>query len=336
MNIHKLEAWYKEHHRKLAFRETKNPYYIWISEVMLQQTQVETVLPYFERFINHYPSIIDLANTEEETLMKEVEGLGYYRRFRLMHHAAKIMKEDYQGRFPETYDAIRALPGIGDYTAGAIMSIAYNKPYSALDGNVIRVISRYLGDDSNMRQQKNRKRLDHINQTWIESATPEIYTQAMMELGATICKPKNPRCETCPISEHCVAFSEGIQHELPYLTKLNEPRSKHYITLIIEDNDYYYLRKRDEELLKGMYEYPQYEIESIRHIEDMLFDEGVIISIDEDFHREKHVFSHQIWYMEIHHASIKKGRHESWNAIKKDQLINIPMAIAHRKINIKR
>lgn len=336
MNIKKLETWYQENHRKLPFRETKNPYYIWISEVMLQQTQVETVLPYFERFIEHYPSVIDLANAEEETLMKEVEGLGYYRRFRLMHQAAKIMKEDDQGLFPDSYDHIRALPGIGDYTAGAIMSIAYNKPYSALDGNVIRVISRYLGDDSDMRQQKNRKKLDLINQSWIESATPEIYTQAMMELGATICKPKNPRCEDCPIQEHCVAYLEGRQHELPYLTKLNDPKSKHYITLIIEDDDYYYLRKRDEELLKGMYEYPQYESESIRHIEDTLQDMGIMIAIDENFHREKHVFSHQVWYMEIHHAYIKKGRHEAWTAIKKDQLCNVPMAIAHRKINNKR
>jgi A/G-specific adenine glycosylase len=336
MNIQLLQTWYLENHRKLPFRETKNPYHIWVSEVMLQQTQVETVIPYFIKFIAIYPTVCDLAHAEEEHLLKLVEGLGYYRRFRLMHQAAKIIDHIYQGRFPNTYDEIKALPGIGEYTAGAIMSIAYNKPYSALDGNVIRVISRYMGDDRDMRQQKNRNTLNDINQSWIEDATPEIYTQAIMELGATVCKPKNPRCGMCPIQEHCVAYQQNRQDELPFLSKLNGPTSHHYVTLIIEDDDHYYLRKRDEELLKGMYEYPQFDVESIHHLETLLQEQGVELIIEEHYHREKHIFSHQVWHMEIHHARLLKGKSPHWISISKNQINEVPMATAHRKINIKR
>lgn len=214
------------------------------------------------------------------------------------------------------------------------MSIAFNQPYSALDGNVIRVISRYVGDDRDMRLQKHRKNLNSLNQSWIEQAIPEVYTQAMMELGATICKPRNPLCDKCPLHSDCVAYQEGRQQDLPVLSKLDKAKAYHYITLIIEDQEYYYLRKRDEELLKGMYEYPQYDAESIRQVEDQLAEEGVHLRIDEDYSREKHVFSHQIWYMEIHHAQLLSSQPNMWIPIQKDKINDIPMAIAHRKIKI--
>jgi A/G-specific adenine glycosylase len=236
MDIKKLEAWYESNHRKLLFRESLDPYKIWISEIMLQQTQVETVLPFFKSFITKYPTVEMLAQTDQETLKKDVQGLGYYRRFKYMLLAAKQIVKNDKG-FPKTYKEVLALPGVGKYTAGAIMSIAYNKPYSALDGNVIRVLSRYLNLSDDFRVEKNKKMLDHANQEFIESATPRIYTQSIMELGALICRPKNPKCEICPLNEHCIAYELNIQETLPVMKKLKDKKEFNYITLKLYNLD---------------------------------------------------------------------------------------------------
>jgi len=335
MNIHALEAWYEKNHRKLSFRESKDPYIIWISEIMLQQTQVETVLPFFERFTDKYPSVSKLAQANEEELQKDVEGLGYYRRFRNMHLAAKKIVSDYKGIFPDQYKDLISLPGIGKYTAGAIMSIAYDKPYSALDGNVIRVLSRYLGIDLDMRLEKNRKKLDEINQSYIELAKPNIYTQAMMELGALICSPKQPKCELCPLQNHCDAYHNDRINQLPVLSKLKDKKLFLYITLVLNTGDGYYLRKRDEELLKGMYEYPQYDAEDIQYVLTELEAQGIIVELA-DFTPTlyKHVFTHQIWMMQTYFARVLKGKKDDWIKIDRNAIKDIPMAIAHRKIKL--
>lgn len=332
MDIQKLEAWYLDHHRKLPFRESKNPYHIWISEVMLQQTQMETVIPYFLKFIEKYPTIHDLANANEEELHKTVEGLGYYRRFRMMHQAAKSIVLQFQGHFPSAYDQVIALPGVGAYTAGAIMSIAYNQPYSATDGNVIRVLSRYLGDKEDMRLEKNKKRMDIYQQKMIEKATPWIYTQAIMELGALICRPRQPKCDLCPIQEYCQAYQEGTQDTLPFITRQTKVKNLHYITLIIEDKSAYYLRKRDEELLKGMYEYPQFDNESIYSVLNELEHMGIFLDIKDEKQTYQHVFSHQKWWMDVYHATLIQGIHPDWIRIDKHDIMSYPMATAHRKI----
>ncbi len=332
MDIKKLETWYLHNHRKLVFRESKNPYHIWVSEVMLQQTQVDTVLPYFSKFIEKYPTVSDLAIASEEDLHKTVEGLGYYRRFRLMQQAAQKIIREHQGIFPKIYDDIRSLPGVGAYTAGAIMSIAYNQPYSATDGNVIRVISRYLGDDQDMRLDKNKKKIDAYQQSMIEKATPWIYTQAIMELGALICRPRQPKCELCPLKEHCLAYTQGTQDQLPIITKQTKTKTHQYITLIIEDHDAYYLRKRHEELLKGMYEYPQFEGESVYTVLSELESQGIFLDLNEEKSTYKHVFSHQTWLMDVYHAHLIKGSHPDWIRIDKHDFMTYPMAIAHRKI----
>lgn len=335
MNIKALEAWYDINHRKLPFRATKDPYIIWISEIMLQQTQVESVLPFFERFTQKYPTVKDLALANEETLQKDVEGLGYYRRFRNAHLAAKKIVSDFEGIFPTEYKDVIGLPGIGKYTAGAVMSIAYNKPYSALDGNVIRVLSRYLGIDDDMRIDKNKRKLDEINQSYIEKAHPSTYTQAMMELGALICKPKQPQCEVCPLKDHCYANEHDQTLYLPVLSKLKEKKTFNYLTLILHTEDGYYLHKREEELLKGMYEYPQYEAESIYSVLSELEEQGVMVEImnsEQSFY--KHVFTHQIWMMHTFHVRVLSGKLADWVKIDRNKLKDIPMAIAHRKIKL--
>ncbi|MFA5525533.1 MAG: A/G-specific adenine glycosylase [Acholeplasmataceae bacterium] len=332
MNIKALESWYLKHQRELSFRKSNNPYHIWVSEVMLQQTQVDTVIPYFDRFIKVFPTLVDLAKADEEFLIKQVEGLGYYRRFRNMHKAAKLIAQKYQGLFPNTYQDVLSLPGIGHYTAGAIMSIAYGKPYSATDGNVIRVLSRYLGDDRDFRLEKNKRALDRINQNYIEKSHPEIYTQALMELGATLCKPSNPICDKCPLQEHCVGYQNQMQHMYPNLSKLSKPKPIHYIVLIVYDKNHYYLTKRSEELLKGMYAYPQYEFDSVLALENYLSNLGVFVDIDHTAYRYKHTFSHQIWHMEVHYAKLIGQPDSSWIKLSEEALNQIPMAVAHRKI----
>ncbi len=334
MDIRKLEDWYQKHHRKLSFRMTQNPYHIWVSEVMLQQTQVDTVLPYFERFIQKYPTIDELAIADEETLHKDVEGLGYYRRFKNMHLAAKYIKDHHQGIFPKTYEEVIALPGIGKYTAGAIMSIAYNKPYSALDGNVIRVLSRYLGNPHDMREEKNKKVLDQYNQQQIERSTPEVYTQAMMELGAILCRPKNPKCEECPLNTSCFAYQRNEMQSYPYLSRLKEKKNEFYITLIIHHNEGVYVRKRTETLLNGMYEYPQFEFESIASVVQFLEEKGITLVFHGESSTYQHIFTHKIWHMIVCHVSLVGKPDSDWIWITIKDLDNIPMSIAHRKISI--
>jgi A/G-specific adenine glycosylase len=334
MDIKRLEVWYEKNHRKLIFRETNHPYYIWVSEIMLQQTQVEAVLPYFERHIKKYPTVKELALADEVVFQKDVEGLGYYRRFKNMLKAAKMIVDEYQGVFPNQYNDLIKLPGIGKYTAGAIMSISYNLPYSALDGNVIRVLSRYLGKDEDMRLEKNRKILDSINQSFIEKATPKIYTQAMMELGAKVCRPKNPKCEECPLSEHCFAYLNDQVEKFPVLSKLKDKKEFNYITLVIQYENKYILRKRTESLLEGMYEYPQYEVESISRIVNDFEDQGIHVSYYQYQKSYLHIFTHQIWNMHVYKVIVKDKIMEDWILLDKEKISEMPMAIAHRKIKI--
>jgi A/G-specific adenine glycosylase len=333
MQINQLESWYKKNHRKLKFRETNHPYHIWVSEVMLQQTQVETVLPFFERFIEQYPNIEALADSDDDELKKAVEGLGYYRRFKNLKKACQILCETNDCCLPKTYEALIKLPGIGQYTAGAIMSIAYDQPYSALDGNVIRVLARYLGIHDDMRQEKNKKKLNTYNQLQIEQSNPHIYTQAMMELGALICRPKNPRCEQCPMQNDCYAYQNSQTHLLPYLSKSKAKKELIYQTFIVEHGPFIWLRKRDDTLLSGMYEYIQIEAESQQYALETLKNDGFEIEVMQSLGTYQHVFTHLVWHMHVYKArSISTIQNTNYIKIHKEKLLEMPMAIAHRKI----
>ena len=332
MEIEKLESWYNKNRRELSFRLFKDPYRIWVSEIMLQQTQVDTVLPYYDRFLKVYPNVVELAQTSEETLHKMVEGLGYYRRFGNMLLAAREIVEKHGGKFPNTYDEIRALPGIGKYTAGAILSIAYNQPYSALDGNVIRVLSRYLGIQGDMRQEKNRKHLDTINQSLIEKAHPEIYTQAVMELGALVCKPTKPFCAECPLRETCFAFAHQAVEDYPEISKTKAKRILHFVTFILRKDGQLLLKKREENLLKGMYLYPQLEADHLEEALNAMERTGVRLSISRHRGIVKHVFSHQTWVMDVYEAEVLKGMPEGCILVSDQAFEKLPMAVAHKKI----
>lgn len=331
-NVQALEAWYIENHRKLPFRENPNPYHIWISEIMAQQTQMETVVTYFERFIKKYPTIEDLANTDSDTLHKMVEGIGYYRRFQHMHEAAKLIVSAYNGAFPNNYNDVRKLPGVGDYTAGAIMSIAYNQPYAATDGNVIRVLSRFFAIEDDMRLAKSRKRIDELNKTIIKHATPNLYTQALMELGALVCHKQNPTCENCPLRDRCKAYNEQLTPYLPVISPQKKPKTIKYTTIILIFENKIALEKKESGLLKGMYLYPQFENTSIETVIETLNNTNHRILHVLPIKTYRHVFTHAIWLMDVYQVTLNTIPNDT-NYIFYDEPTALPMAIAHRKIN---
>lgn len=332
--IEKLEQWYLENKRDLSFRKTRNPYHIYVSEVMLQQTQVDTVIPYFDRFIVKYPTITDLANAPIEEVLKMVEGLGYYRRFRNMHEAAKIIKDKYQGDFPKTYEDVLALPGVGRYTAGAIMSIAYNEPYGAVDGNVIRVLTRFYGIDLDMRKERNRKVIEKLNQENIERATPWIYTQALMELGATLVTHKNHKMHLSPLKDWCYATLNNRVDDFPFFSKLKSKKEMMYYVFIINDGDCILLRRREEELLHGMYEYIQVESESLNYALESLENLGIVGNVANNLGTYKHVFSHIVWHMNVYAVEVMDNRSD-FIKVTLEELKKLPMATAHKKIKVR-
>jgi A/G-specific adenine glycosylase len=208
-----LLCWFAIHQRALPWRETSDPYRIWVSEIMLQQTRVAAVMPYYHRFLERFPDFRALASAPEPELLTYWGGLGYYYRARNMQQAARLMCE--RGSFPETYEEIRDLPGVGDYTAAAVSSIAYDLPHAALDGNVLRVLSRVLDERTNISSGVGRRRFTALAQELLDMEHPGAFNQAMMELGATICLPKNPQCLLCPVAAPCRARASGMQNELP-------------------------------------------------------------------------------------------------------------------------
>ena len=211
-----LLAWYRTHRRALPWRRTKDPYRILVSEVMLQQTQVDTVIPYYHRFLKRFPTFGALARAPLDAVLKHWEGLGYYSRARNLHALAKIVQKNHRGRLPEQPEALRALPGIGPYTAGALLSIAFNKNAAVLDGNVERVLARYFGLTQDLRTTKERKKLWALAESLVPPGEAGDYNQAVMELGATICTPRNPDCDACPVRIQCAARKRNLTELIPF------------------------------------------------------------------------------------------------------------------------
>lgn len=328
--INELQSWFLQNKRDLPFRKSKNPYFIWISEIMLQQTQVKTVIPYFERFVLAYPNVVSLANANEEEVLKMVEGLGYYRRFRQMHKAALYIKEQFNGIFPNTYEQVFKLPGVGPYTAGAIMSIAYNQPFEATDGNVIRVLTRIYAMDDNMTEVKNVKKMRQLNQTLIQEATPNIYTEAIMELGALICTPQNAKCDICPVKDFCLSFKHDEVNIRPLFSKKEIKKIKKFKTFIFKMDDKIALIKNEDNLLKNMYLLPQIQEDDTFDFEQYLEPLNIEKIVNKGVF--KHVFTHQIWQMDVYEIVLRENHliNAVWVSDMKNHLY--PLATAHKKI----
>ena len=254
---HRLLAWYRRNARTLPWRGHPDPYAVWISEIMLQQTRVETVIPYFQRWMDRFPTIRALAGSSEQNILKLWEGLGYYSRARNLHEAAKILVEKYDGKLPRDLDALRGLPGIGRYTVGAIASMAFGLDEPTLDGNIRRVLARVFNISLPANSSAGQKSLWDLAARYLPRHRAGDYNQALMDLGATICLPKNPHCLICPLTEICEARRKGIQDQRPVL----KPKRKipHYIlaAAVVVKNGRVLLAKRPSKgLLGGMWEFP--------------------------------------------------------------------------------
>jgi len=261
-----LLNWFATHARDLPWRRTSDPYAVWVSEIMLQQTQVKTVIPYWERWMRELPTIQALADAPAEKIHKLWEGLGYYTRVRNLQAAAQTIVRDHQDRFPADFDAVLDLPGIGRYTAGAICSIAFNQPRPILDGNVIRVLTRVFGIRENPRDKAVNIRLWRLAEELVQTAA-EIpgrncsnLNQSLMELGALICTPRQPKCDVCPIHKHCVALREGCVEELPNLDKRAATTQRTFVAFVIRSGDRYLIRQRPEGVVNAhLWEFPNTE-----------------------------------------------------------------------------
>ncbi len=300
-----LLDWYDANRRVLPFRGTRDPYAVWISEIMLQQTRTDTVSGYYTRFMNRFPNIAALAQADEQEVLKYWEGLGYYSRARNLHKAAQIMQREYGGRFPTTYEGIRALPGVGDYTAAAVASIAYRLPYPAIDGNLTRVLARVHGVREDVDRPSVRRLIRELGEREIDRERPGDWNQALMDLGATICVPGTPDCARCPLQAQCDAYAQGDADQLPIRAAARPPVPVDVgVGLVIAEGRVLTI-KRDAALLKGLWTFLLCEGDSTpegmaRKLEALGMQANRIIPLGE----ARHVFTHRIWNMQLYRVDL--------------------------------
>ncbi len=295
-----LLKWYDRNRRILPWREEPTPYRVWVSEIMLQQTRVEAVKPYFERFMKQLPDIAALAYAEEEQLLKLWEGLGYYNRVRNLQKAALQIMEDYGGKMPDTYEELLNLKGIGSYTAGAIASIAYRRPVPAVDGNVLRVVSRIRMDERLITDAKVKASVEQDLMQVIPQNRPGDFNQAMMEIGACVCIPNGaPRCEECPLASFCKAHLSSCETAFPKKASKKERTIEEKTVLIIRDENKAALKKRGSKgLLAGMYEFPSLEgYRTAQEVTAYLAANGIRTLRIQPLEEAKHIFTHREWHM---------------------------------------
>ena len=332
--VQPLTVWFRENQRNLPWRQEPTPYHVWLSEIMLQQTRVEAVIPYYLRFLERLPDIASLAVVDEEELMKLWQGLGYYNRARNLKKAAEQAVLEYGGELPADYEKLLKLPGIGSYTAGAIASIAFGIARPAVDGNVLRVISRILGSMEDISQAKVKKKIEEQLLLVMPENAPGDFNQALMELGATVCVPNGaPRCEECPVAEICLAFREGKTDVIPYKAPKKPRRIEERTILLVKWKDEYAIEKRPSTgLLAGLYEFPNLEGSlNGEQLADYLIHAGETSFTAEPLPPSKHVFSHVEWRMTAYHIVLRKKKSERFQFYKRQDILEhyaIPSAFS--------
>ena len=308
-----LLAWFEIHHRKLPWRETGDPYCIWVSEVMLQQTQVKKVLEYYQKFVDRFPDVESLAGARLQDLLKTWEGLGYYARARNLHKAAQVVVGDLKGKIPADYAAFRELPGVGEYIAAAVQSIAFNAPYAVVDGNVKRVLARLFLIDAPINQSASTKIFQEKADLLLDHTASGIFNQAMMELGATACRPQSPTCIVCPVNTVCRAFQTARQEEFPVRQKSKPLPEYHIVAGVIHKGDRILITQRKlEGLLGGLWEFPGGKIEQketaeracIRAIRE---ETNLLVEPTEYLTRVKHAYTHFKITMDVFHCHCQSG-----------------------------
>lgn len=330
-----LLGWYHAARRTLPFRETRDPYAILVAEILLQRTRVKAGLPYYERFLAAFPTVRDLADASEAEVLRAWEGLGFYRRARNLHRAAKIIVDKHAGEVPAEVDALRGLPGVGDYTAGAVGSIAFGVRVPAVDGNATRVLARLFRIEDDLTKGDGKAMIRAIAADLVPADAPGIWNQALMELGATVCTPRHPRCPACPLAPSCLAFEAGTQEELPRAQRKPPVPSVPVVFAVVRHGGSVLLLRREGGLHTGLYGLPGGEIgvgereeAAIRRHLRVL---GLRLESVETIGRVRHAFSHLRWEGTAFSA---EGRGEpsegSWVPL--DRLDRLPMVPAHRRL----
>lgn len=328
-----LLQWYDAHARVLPWRGVRDPYRTWVSETMLQQTRVETVIGYYQRFLERFPTVEALAEADQDEVLKLWEGLGYYSRARNLHKGAKQVMADFGGQIPSDVEALRVISGIGPYTAGAIASIAFEQPVPAVDGNVIRVVSRLRGIRENVGIPSVRRALEGETAALVPDERPGDFNQALMDLGARICTPGTPACEQCPLRDVCDAFDAGDAEELPVLPRKNPPRQLEYDVCLIFSGDRVLMRQRTETMLHALWVYPMLEEWHSPHELPDLIKRKLRLSADEcaSEGEARHVFTHQVWNMHLYslQVSADAAAPEGWQffTLEEMQRLTIPTAM---------
>ncbi|WP_338470584.1 A/G-specific adenine glycosylase [Niallia sp. XMNu-256] len=339
---HDLIGWFQEEQRDLPWRKDQDPYKVWVSEIMLQQTRVDTVIPYFNRFIEQFPTIEALSSAEEEKVLKAWEGLGYYSRARNLHSAVKEVQERYGGQVPDNPKEISSLKGVGPYTAGAILSIAYGIPEPAVDGNVMRVLSRILYITEDIAKAATRKTFEEAVRELISRENPSFFNQALMELGAIVCTPTSPSCLLCPVRDHCIGFDEGVQNELPVKTKGKKQRAQLMAAVVLKDSQGRTLihKRADTGLLANLWEFPNMEIllpfeSEKKQLEEMLRTEyGAEVEFGKMVGEIDHVFSHLIWKIHVYEGELLSllEERDDLKLVDSEEIKQFPFPVSHNKI----
>lgn len=322
-----IEKWYQEYKRELPWRESADPYVIWISEIILQQTRVVQGYDYFMRFMKRFPDVATLAQADEDEVMKYWQGLGYYSRARNLHAAAKSMN----GVFPKTYPEVRALKGVGDYTAAAICSFAYNMPYAVVDGNVYRVLSRYLGIDTPIDSTEGKKLFATVADELLDKKNPALYNQAIMDFGAIQCSPQSPNCMFCPLASGCSALAGGMVAQLPVKQHKTKTTNRYFNYIYVRMGAYTLINKRTgNDIWKNLFEFPLIETPEAVSEEEFpalpefraMFAEGETPIIRLVCRDVKHILSHRVIYANFYMVDLPENSQSftSYQKIKADEL----------------
>jgi A/G-specific adenine glycosylase len=332
-----LIYWYLQNNRDLPWRKTKNPYFVWLSEIMLQQTRVAQGMAYYLTFTEKFPTVFDLAKADESTVLKMWQGLGYYSRARNLHFTAKQVATELNGEFPSTYKELIKLKGIGDYTASAIASICFNEPNAVVDGNVYRVLSRYFGIKTAINSSAGIKEFKVLAQTLIDKSQSGTYNQALMDFGALHCKPQNPLCESCPFADSCVALEKKLTKELPVKDKKIKVRNRYFNFLVVKTaaNTTILSERKGKGIWRGLYQFPLIESDKNLDSKDLMGSEKFIDLFPNEttvslFNQKEivHKLSHQHLYTQfwVVETAISSEATIEWNTIKK---YPVPVLIAN-------
>ena len=333
-----LLDWFDAHGRDLPWRDEspRDPYKVWVSEIMLQQTKVETVRPYYDSWMERFPNIKSLAAASQDDVLRQWQGLGYYSRARNLLDAVQEVQAKYGCRVPDTKKEVRALKGVGDYTAGAILSLAYGKKEAAVDGNVLRIFARLYDIEENVLTTAVKKQVAALVEEQMPEDRPGAFNEALMDLGATICIPKHPRCGECPLADICMAKRAGREQELPVRIVKKKVPTAPVTVLDEEDNGRWLIHRRPPQgLLASMWEFPNGTdgLDGVRQLTEGV---GVTIAVDDEpIGTLKHVFSHKIWQMTIYEGRRIGGElmeKEDWQWLPRRDMTSVPWAGPHGKI----